>query len=486
MERSLFLIFITGCLSISLFAQPGMYSEEQIQNQDLFIQAQKEVLLNHPNKAEELYKKILKKDAKNDVVAFQLAKLYADKDDAINVKTYIDKAIKNNPANKWYYLFKSEFLEKENDFKGARDQYLKITSLAKNDANYLLKLGTLSEKALDFSGAINAYTKLEKLQGISETSSRRKFQLYASNNETDKAISELNALISKFPNNTRFRNNLASYYLEIGKKKEASKVYKKVLSIDPNDPTATIALSGDLRAKGNESNYFKALTNIIRNKEVLIDQKIIELVPYVEDLDNSDAETTSAMQDLLEELIATHPEEAKAYAIAGDAYLNSGNYQEAIRKYKSTLERTKKVFPVWEQLMFALKSEKDFEELKKVSMQALDYYPNQPIAYIYHADALSNLSPARFTKEERFLRGIESEPSSKYFSEPDQYYIEATMMAGKNKNLKYQIYIAAADNALIHKKFDKAENYISKALKINSKQHPELIRIQNELDSRNN
>lgn len=486
MERSLVLIFIAVCLNTSLIAQPGMYSEEQIQNQDLFIQAQKEVLLNHPDKALDLYKKILKKDAKNDVVAYQLAKLYADKNDGVNVKTYIDKAIKNNPNNKWYYLFKADFLEKDNDFKGAKDQYLKITALAQNDANYLLKLGTLSEKALDYSGAINAYNKLEKLQGISETSSRRKFQLYASKNDSEKAVSELNVLISKFPLNTRFRNNLASYYLEIGKKKEALKEYKTVLSLDPEDPTATIALSGDLKAKGNESNYFKALTNIIKNNEISIDQKIVELVPYVEDLENSDSETTSAMQDLLEELIAAHPEEAKAYAIAGDAYFNSGNYQEAIRKYKATLERTKKVFPVWEQLMFALKRENDFEELKKVSMHALDYYPNQPIAYTYHADALSNLSPARMTKEERFLKGITLDQSSKYFIEPDQYYTEAIMMAGKNINLKYQIYIAAADHALIHKKFDKAEHYVSTALTINAKQHPELKRIQNELNSRNN
>ena len=70
--------------------------------------------------------------------------------------------------------------------------------------------------------AIVTFEKLENFEGVTETTAKRKFEIYSKLNKQKEAINELQKLIDKHPTNIRYLNNLAGYYLEIGKEKEDS------------------------------------------------------------------------------------------------------------------------------------------------------------------------------------------------------------------------------------------------------------------------
>jgi hypothetical protein len=95
--------------------------------------------------------------------------------------------------------------------------------------------------------------------------------------------------------------------------------YQQILALDPNDSRARLALAGTQKDDGNNVSYLKSISPIMRNSSLSIDVKLQELIPYVMELsDTKNTELGNALLDLIEQLIAAHPAEAKAYSIKGD------------------------------------------------------------------------------------------------------------------------------------------------------------------------
>lgn len=385
--RNIFFIglLIFGFGNVNLAAQAERYTEEEIMLQDKFIAAHAEKMLGKIDKAITLLKEVHKADRQNATVAFELARAYEIKEDNESTKKYIELACKNDKGNLYFQQFRAEFYEKTNDTEGTLNALDKLMTLEPFNESNFYKAGELYEQNGNSDQAFATYNRLESIIGINEETRRRKFELYNRLGEKKKAIAELVGLSNTYPSNTRYLNNLASYYKEIGDNKLSKKTYTKVLSIDPENPDATIALAGDITEPGNEAAYLIAIKGLIVSPDLDIDTKIKELIPYVQKMsaNASDPENISLI-NTIEDLQNAHPNEAKAYAIYGDVLMNVGKTNEAIEKYAKTLTLNKSNYAVWEQYMYALESESRYEELVTVSNDALDLYPNQAMCYYFN------------------------------------------------------------------------------------------------------
>lgn len=407
------LIFLSLFLSASLSAQAERFTEEEMLLQDKFIEAYKEKNLGKIDKAIVLFEEVYKADRKNAAVAFELARAYSVQEDLENTKKYIEQACKNEPSNKWYQEFKAEFYKKTSEMEGSIAALKKLVELEPKNEKYAYELGTLYENDDNSAFAIDVYDNLENQIGIYEETSRRKFEAYNRLGDTDKAITELVSLVNAFPQQTRYLNNLASYYQEIGKDKNAKATYQKVLTIEPDNPDATIALAGDVTKPGNEAAYLIALKTIINSPDVDIDTKIKELIPYVTQMSN-DAEDpdNKSLLSAIELLQNVHPNEAKSYAIHADVLMNLGRTDDAIDRYAKTLSLNKSVYAVWEQYMYALESKSNYSKLLEASNEALDLYPNQALCYYFNGTSqlqLGNEKAADEMFEEALLIGRRNE-----------------------------------------------------------------------------
>ncbi|MBK7790613.1 MAG: hypothetical protein IPJ54_19105 [Saprospiraceae bacterium] len=111
-------------------------------------------------------------------------------------------------------------------------------------------------------------------------------------------------------------------------------------------------------------------------------------MPYIQNLANGgNQEVKTALLEIGNKLILTHPEDARAYSLYGDVLFHTGNMEGAIQRYEQTLQRNKKIFSVWDQLMYAYFETNDIAKLGKLSSDAIDYFPNQPSAYFYNSVA---------------------------------------------------------------------------------------------------
>lgn len=462
----LFIIF-TFSVSLSiLIAQPGLYSEDEIQLEDKFLKGKTQFLLGKYDDAETIYLEVYKENVQNHTVAYELSRVYGKLKDKDNFEKYIKKAIKLESENPWYNRTYARFLEKEERYD---DALIYIDNILKHDPRngaQLNKSAELATKALKYDKAIAAFNKIQAITGVDEELSRKKFELYASTGDKQKAINELKILANAFPQELRYLNNLASYYTEIGKKKDAKKVYQKVINIDPNNPTASMALSGGTQVK-TEAGYLQSIASLISKTDIPIDKKILELLPYVSKIDELDTPAKETLLNNLDILESVHAEDAKTYAIYGDALMGLDRFESAIPKYQKSISLMKNVFPVWEQLMFALQASEDYTELGKTAEQALNYYPNQPICYYFLGQGLGLQIEAPSNKEDLFMKGMTEAEWNKtrkpLYAESIDSFQEAMLMSGNNKDLKYRISVAAAQIAFNYGDYKKASFYANQA-----------------------
>jgi len=466
--RSLILFFsFTFAFSFSrLVAQPGIYSEEEIQLEDKFLKGKTQFLLGKYDDAETIYLEVFKENVQNHTVAYELSRIYAKKKDNDNFEKYIKKAIQIDSANPWYNRTYARFLEQEKRYD---DALLYIDNILTHDPRngaQLNKSAELSTKALKYEKAIATYNKIQAITGVDEELSRKKFELYASSGDKQKAVNELKILADAFPQEVRYLNNLASYYTEIGKRKDAKKTYQKVIKLDPNNPTASMALAGGSQVK-TEVGYLQSIANLIGKTDIPIDKKIIELLPYVSKINELDEPAAETLLNNLDILESVHADDAKTYALYGDALMGLDRFKSAIPKYQKSISLTKKVFPVWEQLMFALQASEDFTTLGKTADQALNYYPNQPICYYFLGQGLGLQIEAPSDKEDLFITGMTEAEWKKtrtpLYTEAIDSFQEAMLMAGNNKDLKYRISVAAAQIAFNYGDYKKASFYANQA-----------------------
>ena len=453
-KPSVFLLVLAGLLPILLSGQIGRVNEEDVNLQKLFIDANREKLLGNYDNAIVLLKQVLKQDPKNGAVAFELARAYeATEEDERAVKT-IKNAVEWEPDNTWYLKFLADLYQKLNRNKEAAATYERIVELEPNAPFNYFRWAYFLVKADDINGALKVYNLLEKKVGVNEEVIRRKHSLYMGIGDNKKAAKELERLINAYPMDMDYRHLLASFYGQVGDQAKAEQVYREILSLDPNDARAQLALAGDSSQARDDLQYLESLQPIFRQKDVNIDLKIGQLMPFIQRVaDTGDPQLAAAALELSTILEKVHPIQAKAYSASGDLLYYSGKKQEALRKYQKALEYDDTVFLLWEQSMHIYAEERQYEDLLKFSEKALDYFPNQAIAYY-----LNGLAANELGKQQDALSSLQ----------------QALLMAGNNGYLKMQIQSRLGTTYNDMEQYKRSDQAFEAALALNAKA-PEVL-----------
>ena len=388
-------LFIVGFLlwSSGGMSQTVQFSERDLGIERMFIEAKTQALIGDFDGAIELYKTILSKHGNNDVAAFELAKIFKKQENYGEAVKNINLALGINQDNKWYHLLKVDILEKSEEYSQAATAYDPLLELEPYNAQFLYSKAFQLVKADKSKEAIEVLDRVESLLGVMEHVTLLKHDLYRKDDKSKQAIFELEKLIQTYPDKTDYRHQLANYYNALGRQAKAEEVYQDILEIDGDDARAKIALAKKFKEKGDDANYLESITPIIENPSANIDEKVRELVPFIQQMDRNPA-LYSSLKDLGELLVKAHPDEAKAHSMLGDIYALGGDDQSAIRCYQHTLELDKSVYSVWEQLLRLFLETKDYDQLLTYSEESLSYFPNQ--RYLHYLNGIAYYENQQF------------------------------------------------------------------------------------------
>jgi len=379
-----FTLFLTS-VGYGQIVEGITYTEDEIAIQDKYVEAKKYALIGRFEKAEEILKKLYNDDRTNAAIAMELSKVYGYMDDPYNAFRYAKTAFDNAPGSEFVMLNYANICMEQEKFEDAIPPLKQLVALNKSSEAYTDQLATAYLQTNNADAALAAYNAVEKEIGITENVSRRKYEIYEILGKNDKALGELKKLSRAYPTEIRFMHNLASYYNKLGKEKEALEVYKKILELDINDATANMAITSASTGEGDDNNYLRSLTPVIENKSIQVDRKILELVPYVDQLNTEyDQELADALIMLADKITVIHPKEAKSHALYADILMAANRPKDAAKSYEKTLTLNDNVYQVWEGLMEAYTELKDHSNLLRVATDALDLFPNKASAYMYY------------------------------------------------------------------------------------------------------
>ena len=452
-----FLIFLVFISSINILAQPGSVSVEEVEIQKIFLEATKERILDRYENATVLYKEILKRDRTNHASAYELARVYEVLEEDDKALSSAKIAVSLDPSNVWYQMLLADIYHKVRKNKDAAEIYKKLIDADPENEFYYSKRAFYLIAANEAEAAIKVYNAHEKKFGISEEAARKKHSLYIGLGNEKKAVKELQKLANSFPYNLEYQHLLAGYYQLKGQKEKAKVIYKKILSIDPNNAKASLALLDSNKASsGRDADYLNSLKAIFLNENADIDTKVKKLIPFIQRIADGDKDApkfTNSAIELAQILEQIHPNEAKSFSAHGDLLYYSGNKKEALKKYQKAIELDNSVFAIWEQILYINTELNDIDALLKNSSEAIDLFPNKSKAY--------------------YFNGLANSEKGNY-AEAINVFNEALLMSGKNIPLQVDLYFRLGESYFELEKFDKSYASFEKALSLNPKNNKAL------------
>lgn len=403
--------------AVTAIAQPGIYSEQDITTQNLYMDAQLAKLQGKTEEQITTLKEILKRDKACHACHYEISKaqfLLTKNEQALSS---IKKALSIQSSNEWYLLFQADIQEKLEQFGDAANTLTKLISIQDNNPALYHRLALQQLSSNQPDQAILTLEKWQQRNGVDEETSRRLFKIHSTTGDEKKAIATLNKLIDSDTQNTRYLNNLASYYKELGNEKEAKKIYEEILKVDPNNSKASFAL---LKKKSENTDgiaYLNDLEKVIANMNLPLDNKIQELIPFISKMQRGSAEANQ-LQTLSEQLIELYPSDAKVYSVHGDINYYNGDHAVAYKNYKQAIKIDDRKYILWLQYLSSIWELADHKSLLSESEKAMDLYPNNVETYLYHAIALAENQKA---------------------SDASNILTEAGFIAGKNEKMRAKI-----------------------------------------------
>lgn len=294
----------------------------------------------------------------------------------------IEKSIKANPQNPWYFKLQGEILMDLGKFELAAKSFKTTYQLNPNDQGALYDQATALISANKYTEAISAYDELEKVVGPYEELSFQKHDLFMQLGEVNKAALELEKLAAAFPTEARYWGIVAQFYYQNNQKEKAKLALDRMVEIDPNNGQVHYQLSEYYAATGDEEKSYQELKKAFETTDLNIDQKVMVLMKYY-DLTMYNIAYLSQAFELLDLTVKLHNREAKAHSILGDFLYRERKEKEALEAFKKAAELDPSRSQIWEQILTLEMGLSKHDALVEDGEKALELFPNMPAFYLY-------------------------------------------------------------------------------------------------------
>ena len=311
----------------------------------------------------------------------------------------------------------------------------------------------------------------------------QKERIYLKENKFDNAVTEIQKLIDAYPGEVQYMGMLAELYALNNKKDKAAEIYQKILEIEPDNAQALMATADINAGKGDSTARFAGMKKVFANPKVNIDVKVKMLYPYIQFYDLKPEKIKEAYE-LADIMVATHPNEAKAYAIKGDLYYIDKKDSLALPSYLKSLELQKQIFAVWQQVMQIYNEQRDWQNLDKVSTEAMEMFPNQAVIYLFKGGAEFQMKQydralKAFTKGEKMANDNPQLKAAIYSNLGDTYHSlnrDLESDSAYEKSLKLD-----PENAFVLNNY----SYYLSLRKVNLERAKQMSAYSNKLDPEN-
>ncbi len=370
-------------LPLLSLGQPSANSGNSLSFDSAFWQAQEYKISGRKEQALNSFLQCDSIEPDNALIKIEIAKIYAEKQSIGEALEYASKGWELDSKVKWYGFLYTDLLLADGKQLEATQVLEQISDLEPGSADPLFALTGVYLDLGKWPEALRSLSKIEALRGIDKEVSRQKVKIYLYQDELELALVEMDKLITAFPYDFEIQLQKADLYSANDRQLEAVGIWKNIISKSPNQPTANLRLARwhqSIKEYDKSYTYLKAAA---ASPSLDIDEKIGLLLSFYEQTER-DSTLLSKAYELLDIVVQSSPNSAKAFAMKGDFLardLRLLEAREAYLKAVSLPEGTK--YEIWQQILLIDAELNKLEWLEADSKQAVDLFPTQPLPYLY-------------------------------------------------------------------------------------------------------
>lgn len=318
----------------------------------------------------------------DDASLFELSEQYINAGRLEDAFSMIQQAANLDPENKWYQMRLGQFYRNFGQFDNFIKLYENLTKKIPNDPDLLSDLIDAYLITEKYDLALEKLDLLEKMVGKNEFLIEQRLGILKQQGNNKKIVAELQELIRENPENPRYYSMLAQIYTEMGKKKEALKMFEKVAELSPDDPYINISLLEFYENNGDETKAFEELLSAIRNRNLDLSTKT-NVYDYWMNQHQNSANINEQARQCGEAFIEMYPENKIGYLILGSYYIITENAVRSKELYQQSLAIDSTDFLSWQNLIISESRLDENEAVRDHAITAMQYYPMQPVFYWY-------------------------------------------------------------------------------------------------------
>ena len=411
--RSFILLTLSIFFGFSSFSQrkpkeDPKFAEKKREAENVFSDGMRFFMTDKFKEAEAQFQKALEVDSDQAGAYMMLSKIEAKTDLPKATQTAL-KALEKDPENRYYTDHLVELYTKQNEFEKANKLLEGLAKRFPQDVELLLELANNYTFQAKLKDALETYNKLEKQMGITEEVINQKQLIYLRMNKVEDALKEGERLIASEPKDEELLEKQAQLMISFGKLDDATKMIQRVRAINPASGAAHIMMAEVYRKKGDTQNMEAELNDAFADQNLGADIKVKILQTYMLTLKPS--ESLDNVLKLTQELVKTHPKEAKAYILLGDLLTKKNQKALARDSYVKGAKIDHAQYEVW---MAVLQLDNDLNQTDSLAAHAdlaTEYFPNQ--AFFWYNSGFAHYAKKRYEKAKNSLeeaRNLSSDP----------------------------------------------------------------------------
>jgi len=419
-------------------------TEEQFQQfQYLFIEGIKQRTIGNVDEAIKIFSKCLEMDPNSSTAMYEMANVHLVRGDFQSSMMMLERAVSLDPQNQYYQILLAKIYQQNKLYEKAANTFGVLSVMMPENTEYPIFRAEMFNLAGKQDEALSYYNELEKKWGVSESVSVGKQAIYLKLGKKKEAYSEIEKLIARYKNETKYYGLLADMYLADSLMDKALENYNKVLEIKPDDGFVHFSLFNYYRIVGDFDKAYEQVKIGFENSNLDLETKIqmYMLLSQTEDHKISD----SQQNELLHILIDKHIDDDRPRALYAEYLLNKKLSKEAREQLRLVVEINKGNYAYWERMLYIDNDLLDWTAMYSDSKMAIKYFPEQPVLYILEAVSI-----------------IQQGNYKEVFAVLDS----AEVNAGNNMQVLSQVYTYRAEAFYKMKNYDEAYKWFDKVVEI--------------------
>lgn len=449
------LMLAASCKSVSQTIAPlgkatisemPLTDDEERKFEYFLIEASRLKLAGNYDAALEMYEHCLSIDSTSATVLYEMASFYTVMGLKQKAGACFERAVELNPDNFWYKQTLAAFYQQSGQIDKAIAVYEAMASQFSQRSESLMTLVALYGEKEDYPNVIHALDRLEVKEGKSEQFSMQKFHIYLQMDSTARAFREIEGLVKEYPNDTRYKLILGGVYLDNNRLDDAYHTFCEVLSEEPDNAQAQLAVASYYQRAGNDSLYNVNLNKALLNEKLDTPTRLDIMRQLI--IDAEQVGDTLRVMDMFRKVIPLEQEVADLSMLCAQYMITKKMPEDRIKRVLNHILKIEPDNTVarLQLLSYAVK-ENDYEDAIAICRPALEYNP-EVIEFYYYLGISYYQAGSRDDALTTFQKGVKqaTEKSDKNIISDFYQMIGDLYHERKEDTLAY----AAYDSSLVY------------------------------------